>query len=226
MKKLYKIWKSREILRSILPTIYFNFHYLPLFQAIRLPILLYKPRFRRCKGSIQINGEIKFGMIRLGFDNVGIFPSSGISWENNGGKIIFEGKTQIGNNSFLSFGPNTQVFFGKDFVATTSLKLVSWEGIDFGSHTSIGWDCLFMDTSFHPLYDMANKKYKPACGKIIIGEYNWFATKCVVMPSTITPERCIFGMNTIITKSCVKEPYCIMGGSPVRILSRNVMRDF
>lgn len=221
-----KIWKNRAILHSIFPTIYFNFHYLPFSQAVYLPILLYKPRFRKTRGSITINSKINFGMIRMGFDNVGVYPSTGISWENNGGKIIFNGKTFIGNSSFLAFGPNTEVIFGEDFVASAALKLISWRGITFGSHTSIGWDCLFMDTSFHPLYDMVNNKYKPASGKINIGAYNWFATKCIVTPFTVTPERCIFGMNTLITKTCVKESYCVMGGSPVRILSRNVMRDF
>lgn len=40
------------------------------------------------------------------------------------------------------------------------------------------------------------------------------------------PERCIFGGRTIITHGGEYKPYCIHGGSPVRILSTNVMRDF
>lgn len=29
-----------------------------------------------------------------------------------------------------------------------------------------------------------------------------------------------------IVRGCVKKSYCVMGGSPVRVLSENVMRDF
>ena len=39
-----KIIKYRWILRSMFSTIYFNFHYLPCSQAIKLPIILYKPK--------------------------------------------------------------------------------------------------------------------------------------------------------------------------------------
>lgn len=38
------------VLRSIIPTIYFNFHYLPFRQAIKLPIILYKPHLKLMKG--------------------------------------------------------------------------------------------------------------------------------------------------------------------------------
>lgn len=50
MKTLKKIYAKRWMLRSILPTIWFNFHYLPFRQAVRLPILLYKPKLLACKG--------------------------------------------------------------------------------------------------------------------------------------------------------------------------------
>lgn len=56
MNILTKLWNNRRILRSILPTIYFNFHYLPFSQAIRLPILLYKPRLLKMKGNVKIGG--------------------------------------------------------------------------------------------------------------------------------------------------------------------------
>ena len=73
-----KIWNNRRVLRSILYSIYFNFHYLPFKQAIRLPILFYKPKFKDLKGSVKIVGELKFGMIRLGFPIVSLYPNSGI----------------------------------------------------------------------------------------------------------------------------------------------------
>lgn len=56
MNVLKKIWKNRWILKSIIQSIYFNFHYLPYKQAFRLPILLYRPKFLKLQGSIAICG--------------------------------------------------------------------------------------------------------------------------------------------------------------------------
>lgn len=44
------------MLRSVLSSIYFNFHYLPFRQAMRLPILLYKPKLLKMKGNVKIGG--------------------------------------------------------------------------------------------------------------------------------------------------------------------------
>lgn len=224
---LKKVWKHRAVLRSIFHSIYFNFHYLPFSQAVKLPILLYKPHLVSMKGKVSITGnDIHTGMIRLGFRTCNIYPNSGISWENLGGSVCFQGKCMVGNDSFLSFGVKTNVCFGDDFINTAGLKLVSFKGIRFGKSARLGWGVLIMDTNFHPLYDMERKVYKRASGPIEIGDYNWFGTQCRIMHSVRTPERCIFGMNTVVTRNCTMKSYCVMGGDPVRVLTENVMRDY
>lgn len=45
-----------EILRSLPKTIYFNFKYLPIRQALHLPIILYRPNLINLKGRIEIQG--------------------------------------------------------------------------------------------------------------------------------------------------------------------------
>lgn len=55
-------WKKFKeilsILRYLPQSIYFNFKYLPIRQAIHLPILLYRPKFKKLSGSIEIRGGI------------------------------------------------------------------------------------------------------------------------------------------------------------------------
>ena len=85
MSFLEKIWKRRSDLRSIFSSIYFNFKYLPFKQAVKLPILLYKPHFLKLKGKVVIDApKINTGMIRLGFHSVSVYPNSGITLELNG----------------------------------------------------------------------------------------------------------------------------------------------
>ena len=56
------------LLRAIISSLYFNFKYLPFNQALKLPILLYKPYFKELKGKVVIDSSnIYFGMIRMGF---------------------------------------------------------------------------------------------------------------------------------------------------------------
>ena len=53
---------------SFIKTIYFNFHYLPFKQAIKLPIILRHVRFKSLKGKVIIDSDhIYTNMIKFGF---------------------------------------------------------------------------------------------------------------------------------------------------------------
>ena len=213
-----------NLMRAFLPSLYLNFKCLPFKQAIKLPILVYKPHFLELSGTITIESEkVYFGMIKLGFFTSAVFPNSGITIRNRG-KLIFKGKCRIGNDCYVIIGRQGLIEYGEDFRVSAGLKIVSECGIIFGKHTRIGWGNIVIDSNFHPLYDTQKKKFKKAFGKIIIGDNNFFATQCMIMPSVQTPERCIFGARTVVTRGGQYESYCVYGGSPVRVLSRNVMR--
>lgn len=89
---LKRVWRGRRILRYILHSVFFNFHYLPFHEAVKLPILLYKPKLLKLKGTIKIKQEDKigFGMIRLGFPEVSLYPNTGIVFENYGGTVVLK----------------------------------------------------------------------------------------------------------------------------------------
>lgn len=213
-----------QILRYFIPTLWVNFKCLPFCQAIKLPILVYKPHFRSLKGKIVIESEnVRFGMIRMGFFTCAIFPNNGFVLQNEG-VLIFKGRFHMGNDCYVICGKQGRIEFGDDFRVTAGLKMVSQCGMTFGKETRIGWGNLIIDSNFHPLYDTGKKKFKKAFGKINIGASNWFATQCMVMPGVSTPERCIFGARTIVTCGAKYESFCVHGGSPVRVLSHNVMR--
>lgn len=221
MKKLKNLC---ILIRALIPSLWINFKYLPFRQAIKLPILVYKPRFLRLKGSIKIESEnIYFGMIKMGFLKTVIYPNNGITLKIDG-SLVFKGKAVIGNDTYIVCGKNGKIVFGEDFRINADAKIISQCGITFGKEVSVGCACFIIDSNFHPLYDMEKKKFKKAFGKIIIGDNNWFGTQCFIMPSVVTPERCIFGARTVVTRGGKYEPYCVHGGSPVRVLSRNVMR--
>lgn len=92
---------------SILKTFYLNFKYFNLITAIKLPILVSKNvRIRNACGHVHI-GDVSPGIIRLGFDIVGIFDNrkSSSIWEVDKNSIIeFEGKTILGSGSKICVG--------------------------------------------------------------------------------------------------------------------------
>lgn len=225
MTILNKLWKNRQIFRSILPTIYFNFHYLPFSQAIRLPILLYKPRLLKMKGNVKIEGKVKFGMIRLGFPTVSLYPNSGIVYENHGGTIVFNGKCSIGNNSAISIGAKANIEFGENFKSTTTLKLTSYDKIVFGNRVRLGWDILVMDTDFHKLTKLSGG-YSHGHAPVIIGSNNWFGNGCKIMKRTTTPDYCIVQGGTILSGPVSAPSYSVVGNdSHIVVKATGVWRN-
>lgn len=221
-----KLWRDKKFWRALIPSIIFDFRYLPFNQAKKLPILVYKMKKLSQKGKIVIESDvIKTGMIQLGFPRASTYPNTGITWRNKG-KVVFRGSCTIPNDCFVIVGKQATLTFGDDFNANAGLKLVSNCKITFGNHARLGWGTVIMDTNFHPLYDMEKQKFKKAFSPIEIGDYNWFGLQCFIMHGVRTPERCIFGARSVVTRGGQYESYCVHGGSPIRVLTRNVMRDY
>lgn len=129
-------------------TVWFNFRYLPLRQAVRLPILLRKPRLLRCGGRIRIEGPVHTGMVRLGVFGVSVYPDRGIAWECDG-TVTFAGRCSIGNDSYVAVGRGGCLRFGRNFRATAALRAVCYHELTFGDDVLVGWDNTFCDTDFH-----------------------------------------------------------------------------
>ena len=207
---LKRLWKNKWILRSCFSTIYFNFHYLPFNQAIKLPILLYKPTFGRLAGNVLIDSEIarggvRMGMVKLGFNSVSLYPNSGIVFDNAGGSVVFRGSCIIGNNSAISVGNNGYLIFGDRFIATTTLKVVCYNKIVFGEEVLVGWNNLFMDTDFHRLTKV-NGGYTKGIGEIFIGNNNWIANGCKFMKNSKTPNYSVFSSSMVVKKDLSSYP--------------------
>lgn len=213
IKILKRLWKDRWIFRSLPYTLYFNFHYLPFRHAILLPIWLFKPKLLKCGGKLKISnsyGKLKPGMITLGKDMVSIYPSNGITWENRG-TIIFGGHACIGNNSYISTGEDAVINIGEGFLATTSLKIVSYDSINIGRNCTIGWDCLIMDTDFHTITKIDNSHTK-GFGPINIGNNIWIANGCKIYKNISLPDYIVVASNTILTQSHTNIPkYSVIG---------------
>lgn len=221
-----KIKRDTWVLRYIIPTIYFNFHYLPFKQAIFLPIYLRKPKLLTLKGKviIQTGGRIWPGMIRLGVFRVSIYPPKGIMFENRG-TIVFKGRCSIGNNSYISVGKTGTLVFGDGFSASTSLKIACYDTIEFGKNVSCGWECTFMDTDFHRMKYLDGRESPKPYGQIRIGEGCWIGFRSIVQKNTVLPNRTTVASNSLVNKVYDIPEASIIAGQPAKLVKTGIYRD-
>lgn len=213
------------LLRTLLSSIFFCLKYLPLKQAIRIPIFIYKPDYQCIKGKVIIETpHLYMGMIRLGLRSTCLFPNNGIMW-NVEGKIVFKGTCTIGNDSYILCGDKGNIVFGENFIATGGFRICSFKKMCFGNNVLIGWGSTFLDTDFHPLYDIAKEEYKKGYGDVIIGESNWFASYCTVLHSVITPNNCVFGARSLVSHKLDFQPSSLYAGNPIKLIRQGVRLD-
>ena len=200
---------------------YFNFHYLPFKQAVKLPIMLYKPTLLKCAGSVVIESDkVWHGMICLGHNKCSIYPNTGITYENNGGKIVFKGSCQIGKDCFVSVGPKGEISFGRRFECNAALKVACHCKMDFSDDVSLGFDCFVVDTDFHqlsyaPIIHKTERKERPkAYGPVFIGKGCWIGTKCTILKNTFLPAYCTVGSCSLLNKKYDVSEYALLAGVP------------
>ena len=222
-----KVKRNAWVLRYIIPTIYFNYHYPPFKQAMPLPVFLRKPKLLTLKGSVIIQnggGRVKPGMIRLGVFGVSIYPSRGIMFQNSG-TIVFKGRCTIGNDSYISVGKSGTLILGDCYTATTSLKIACYDIIEFGKDVSCGWECTFMDTDFHRMKYLDGRESPKPYGPIRIGEGCWFGFRSVVQKNTILPKRTTVASNSLVNRAYDIPEASIIAGQPAKLVKTGIYRD-
>ena len=200
IKRLLKsISRNRWMFCSIVPSIYLNFKVLPFKQAMKIPILVYKPKFRSLKGRIRIDAPLKFGMIRIGYPIVSIYPNNGVMLELKE-EVNFKGTAHIGNDTYISVGEKGLLEIGNEFGSTCGLKLVCYHKIRMENNVLIGWNCMICDTDFHKL-TWADGKNRINYGPITIGEGSWLANSCKIYKNVDLPPYTVVASDTILTCS-------------------------
>ena len=231
-----------NIIRSILKTLRFNFHYFPLKTALKLPVVVSHRTFlRELHGKVELPEKVETAMVKIGFGDVGHYDrkrSRGI-WQVSG-TVSFGGKASIGHCSKLSVRGHLSL--GEDFNMTAESTIVCAKEIRFGDDCLLSWDILVMDTDEHPLYNrhetarretrdssvvpcpvstnMENERINPD-KPIIVGNHVWIGCKCVLLKGAEVPDNTVIAAGTLLTSTFNGE-YQVIGGNPPSILKHEV----
>lgn len=203
-------------------SIYFNFKYLPLRQAIKLPVLISgKVYLRKTYGKIFIDAPIKTGLIQIGFGDTGIFDDkrSRTIWEVSG-TVIFKGRCFIGHGSKVTVGENGILTFGDNFSMTAESSIIAFKEVTFGNDCLLSWEILIMDTDFHKLKNknanIINDPYP-----ILIGNKVWIGCRCTILKGAVIPDNCVLAANSLLSKSLNLEN-TLYAGVPCKAIRENI----
>lgn len=224
LNKKFRLFRERCIFvfRISIRTIWFNFYYLPLNQAIHLPFLISrKVKFRRPYGQILLSDNCSFASIRIGFGDVGIidYKYTRTIWDVSG-KVFFKGKATLGYGTSIAVGEDGELFFGENFILTARSSIIAMKQVSFGDDCQLSWDVLIMDSDLHNITDTEQNIINPA-KPVIIGNHVWIGCRCLILKGVEIPNDCVIGANTHIHKS-LPQSHCVYAGNPVRKIANDI----
>lgn len=219
---MQKIKKLLAIALAIPRTIYFNFRYLPIYQAIHLPIwLATNVRVRNMyRGGIVIDAPVRMAMIRVGFhqvDAICIYSLKTILNIQKPGKWVLKGEAHIGHGAIISCMGGVMTV-GDNFAVSGSTSFVCYKEITVGRDVQFAWDSLVMDSDAHKIY-ASNGIRMNEDRPIIIGDKVWLACQNTLLKGTMIGNNCVVGACSLLNKNYVEDG-AIIAGSPAQVVKQ------
>ena len=203
-------------------TLYFNFHYLPFREAMYLPVFLSRNAKLRCmKGSIEICGSRRPGMIRLGAAEIGIYDMKHNRpvWEN-AGKVVFKGDAVIKYGAKIIVGEAGTLKVGKNFRISSGSSVICYQSVEVGDDCRISWDSQIIDTDFHRVYDLESNHINPN-KDVKLGNNCWIGNHCLVQKGTRLADMVVLSSNSMINK-IIDCSNVILAGSPAKVIRDSI----
>lgn len=215
-----KLATAYAFLRAGPKTILFNLRYLPLRDALRLPILVsHRVVLSHMGGRVQIRDPVRFGMVRVGFGKIEIFDRarSRTIWYVDG-DVTFCGQAQINHGCRLEVKGSLEL--GRNVRLMAENQIVCHRRIVIEDDTLISWDVLLMDTDHHAMLD-ADGRPRELTGEIVVGSGAWIGSRVTVLKGVTLGPGSVVAANTSLHRS-FPQPRVLIGGNPPRILRENV----
>jgi acetyltransferase-like isoleucine patch superfamily enzyme len=203
-------------------TIRFNFTYLPLADALRLPVLVcHRVHFERLGGKVRVAPHSRRGTVHIGFGEVGIFDRERRRsiWQVDG-EVVFQGRAELGHGTKVSVGPGGVLTFGDGFEITAETAIVCRKEITFGKDVLISWDVQVMDTDLHSIVDADGAVLNPD-GRIVIDDHVWIGSRVLVLKGVHVARDSVVAAGSILTRGTYAAN-AIVAGSPAREIRHGI----
>lgn len=206
--------KYVKLLLSIPKIIYTNFRWLPLKQAVKLPILISYDSKLVGGGKIILQSKPNFGMVHIGFHQVPICDPRDKTIVIVDGTLEMKGTFHIGNGSKIRVTNASKLTTGNNFGISASSAINCYNDITIGDDVLFSWDCLVMDSDTHPIFG-ANDEIINKGRKVVIGNHVWIGCRSTILKGAQIPDGCVVGACSLVT-GAIFDPSSIITGSPAK----------
>ncbi len=206
---------------NIFHTLYFNFRYLPLRQAVHLPVRVTNDLCieKLHRGQIVIE-DIAKGKIQIGRGkSPGLQAFRSRILIGNGSKIVFRGKAIISQGTVLRCDKNSSIEFGNNFYCNSNCYIRSTSKISFGDNCALGWNITLNTSDGHPIWHHGEKVIGE--GPIIVGDNVWITSDASLLKGSVISNHCIVAQKAVVTQA-FSEEHCLIGGIPAKVVAHNI----
>jgi acetyltransferase-like isoleucine patch superfamily enzyme len=165
--------------------------------------------------NIEIDGD----HLRLGITPLGFADNRTHGLLNVRGSLKVGSGVVVGTGTRWDIGPDAKVEIGEGCIFSANTLMISTNSITIGKRVGISWDVQIMDDNFHEF--SIDGVPSPQTGPVVIGDDAWVAPKCVILRGTRLAEGCAVATGTVVS-GVFDEPYCLIAGSPAKVVRRNV----
>lgn len=131
--------------------------------------------------------------------------------------------TRIGKGCVIRRGvyfasPNELEIGDGTFVGRASIYCTG--GVKIGRNVNVS-DGVIIITAKH---DINSPTFEAAYERIIIGDYAWLATNCIVLAGVTIGDAAVVAAGAVVTKDV--PPYSVVGGNPAKVIAERKRQKF
>ena len=137
-----------------------------------------------------------------------IYVMKGRSIWDCSGTVIFGGKACLGLGTRISCAGKLE--FGNNFRLTAHSSIICTDYISFGEACLVSWNCLFMDSDLHKIYDQDGdvvNKNRP----ISIGNDVWVCSNCIILKGCEISDMNVIAAGTILAGQKIHKSSQVIG---------------
>ena len=203
-------------------TIWFNFRFLPIKQAYKLPVFLSRNLVViTChKGFCEFRDGVKTGILQFGLGDL----NYNVKYK---GRLSIKGKMIINGRNFHSFGVGVNISVGSkgvltlgdNFSASANNRIACSCAITIGDDNMWSFDNVIMDSDTHQICDGQGDVLnynKP----IIFGNHVWLGCRSIIMKGSEIADGCMIASGSKISGK-YEEKNCILTSNK-KIIKHNI----
>lgn len=109
---------------------------------------------------------------------------------------------------------------GNNFVANGEAEFNCRKGLRFGDDVLISVHVMFLDTDYHPVYNLQGERINPD-KEIVIGNKVWIGCNVTILKGALIGNNIIIGAGSLVTGKLLPDN-SIYSGNPITIIKKDI----